>query len=91
MPLQRRLPKRGFNNRFRIAYNLVHVRDLALFKPGTVITPELLREKGRVTRKGPVKLLSDGEITEAYTVKLDRVSLAARTKIEAAGGKVEEP
>ncbi len=91
MPLQRRLPKRGFTNIFRTDYNLVHVRDLALFEPGTLITPELLREKGRVTRKGPVKLLSDGDITEAYTVKLDRVSSAARIKVEAAGGTVEEP
>ncbi len=91
MPLQRRLPKKGFTNSpFKVRYNLVHVRDLARFKAGTVITPELLREAGLVKRSGPVKLLSDGEVSAKYTIKLDRISAPARAKIETAGGAVEE-
>jgi large subunit ribosomal protein L15 len=91
MPLQRRLPKKGFSNYpFKTRYNLVHVRDLARFDAGTVITAELLREAGLVKRNGPVKLLSDGEVSAGYTIKLDRISASARTKIETAGGAVEE-
>lgn len=90
MPLQRRLPKKGFKNPFRVTFNLVHVQDLSKFEPGTVITSELLRERGMIKRPGPVKLLSDGDVAAAYTVKLDRASSAARAKIEAAGGTVEE-
>ena len=90
MPLQRRLPKKGFNNRFRIEYNLIHVKDLALFDAGSEINAELLRDRGLVRRNGPIKLLSDGEVSQAYTIRLDRVSAAARAKVEAAGGQVEE-
>lgn len=89
MPLQRRLPKKGFTNVFKIRYNVVNVKDLSRFEPGAVITPESLREKGLLKRGGPVKLLSEGEVTAAYTIVLDRTSSAARKKIEAAGGKVE--
>jgi large subunit ribosomal protein L15 len=88
MPLQRRLPKRGFTNIFKICYNIVHIKELSRFEAGTVITQELLRDKGIVKRQGPVKLLSDGDVTVQYTVKLDRVSAAAKSKIEAAGGAV---
>ena len=90
MPLQRRLPKKGFNNPTRVEYNIVHIKDLARFDMGTPITAELLRENGLVKRKGPVKLLSDGDVSGPYQVKLDRVSRSARSKIEAAGGTVEE-
>jgi large subunit ribosomal protein L15 len=90
MPLQRRLPKKGFTNTFKIHYNIIHVKDLSKFEAGTEITPELLREKGIIKRQGPVKLLADGEVTAAYTVKLERVSTSARSKIEAGGGTVEE-
>jgi large subunit ribosomal protein L15 len=90
MPLQRRLPKKGFNNLSRVEYNIVHVKDLARFDAGTAITAEAFREKGLVKRPGPVKLLSDGDVSSPYTVQLDRVSAAARSKIEAAGGTIEE-
>jgi large subunit ribosomal protein L15 len=90
MPLQRRLPKKGFTNTFKIHYNIVHLKDLSQFEAGTEITPELLREKGMIKRQGPVKLLADGDVTAAYNIKLQRVSSAARSKIEAAGGSVEE-
>jgi large subunit ribosomal protein L15 len=90
MPLQRRLPKKGFSNApFKVRYNVVHVKDLNRFEAGSVITPEALREKGLVRRQGPVKLLADGDVSGAYTIKLDSVSVSARTKVEAAGGVVE--
>ena len=89
MPLQRRLPKKGFTNIFKIYYNVLNVKDLARLDPQEVITPELLRDKGILRRSGPVKLLADGAVAAAYTVRVDRVSSAARSKIEAAGGKVE--
>lgn len=90
MPLQRRLPKRGFNNPRKVYFNVVNVKELVRLEPGTDVTPEVLREKGIVRRPGPVKLLSQGEVSSAYSVKVDRVSSAARAKIEAAGGSVEE-
>jgi large subunit ribosomal protein L15 len=91
MPLQRRLPKRGFSNaRFKTEFNLVKIKDLARLGSETVISGETLREFGIVKGKGPVKLLADGEPGLAYQVKVDRASASARRKIEAAGGTVEE-
>lgn len=90
MPLQRRLPKRGFTNPRKVYYNVVNVKELVRLDPETEVTPEVLREKGIVRRPGPVKLLSEGDVSAAYSVKVDRVSSAAREKILAAGGSVEE-
>jgi len=90
MPLQRRLPKKGFNNPFKIRYNVLNVKDLSRLEAGAEVTPDLLREKGIVKRRGPIKLLSAGEVASAFQIKLDRVSKAARVKIEAAGGSVVE-
>ncbi len=91
MPLQRRLPKKGFSNApFKVRYNVVNVKDLDRFEPDSVITPEILREKGLVKRRGPIKLLAEGELAAAYTIKLERISAAARVKVEAAGGTAEE-
>ncbi len=89
MPLQRRLPKKGFKNPFRIQYNVVNLKDLDRVEPGSEVTSEVLRQKGIIKRKGPVKLLAQGDVTGAYTIKLDGISSQARSKIEAAGGKVE--
>jgi large subunit ribosomal protein L15 len=89
MPLQRRLPKKGFVNPSRIRYNVVNLKDLVRLDPTQVVTPELLREAGLVKRSGPVKLLSQGEVTTSLTIRVDRISTAAKSKIEAAGGKVE--
>jgi large subunit ribosomal protein L15 len=89
MPLQRRLPKKGFKNPFRIEYNVVNLKDLDRVEPGSEVTAEVLRQKGIIKRKGPVKLLADGEVAGAYTIKLDGISSQAKAKIEAAGGKVE--
>ena len=91
MPLQRRLPKKGFSNApFKVRYNVVNVKDLSRFEAGSVITADILREHGIVKRRGPIKLLSEGELAVAYTIRLDRVSASARSKIEAAGGTVED-
>ena len=91
MPLQRRLPKKGFSNApFKVRYNVCNLKELTRFEAGTVITPELLREAGIVKRTGPIKVLSQGDIEAAYTVRVQRASAAAKAKIEAAGGTVEE-
>ena len=91
MPLQRRLPKKGFSNApFKVRYNVLNIKDLGRFEPDTVITPELLRDKGIVKRRGPIKLLAEGDVSAAYTVRLERISASARAKIEAAGGAAEE-
>jgi len=90
MPLQRRLPKRGFNNPFRKVYEIVNVRDLERLEEET-ITPEVLASHRLVDLgKGrPVKILGDGRITRKITVRAHAVSAGARAKIEAAGGAVE--
>ena len=90
MPLQRRLPKRGFRNIFGTTYEVINVGRLEAFEAGTEVTPALLRER-RIVRRAtaPVKILGDGAITRALTVRAQAVSAAARTKIEAAGGRVE--
>ena len=87
MPLVRRVPKRGFTNIFRREYAVVNVRDLAGLEGE--ITPETLLENGLVRRGKPVKVLADGELKKALTVKAHKFSAAARAKIESAGGKCE--
>ncbi|MHB8205341.1 MAG: 50S ribosomal protein L15 [Desulfomonilaceae bacterium] len=89
MPLQRRLPKKGFHNVFRIEYNVVSLKTISKLNPSEPITGALLREKNIVKRVGPIKLLSDGEVSAAYVIRLDAVSDNARKKIGAAGGTVE--
>jgi large subunit ribosomal protein L15 len=90
MPLQRRLPKRGFRNLFREVFAEVNIRDLEVFASESVVDEELLRQSGLVKGKcAGVKLLGSGEINKPLTVKVDRCSTGARQKIEAAGGKVE--
>jgi large subunit ribosomal protein L15 len=92
MPLQRRIPKLpGFKNRFRKEYVPINVGRLeAAFATGDVVDVAALVEKGFVKSiKVPVKVLGDGELTKALTVKVDKVSAGAAEKIAAAGGKVE--
>jgi large subunit ribosomal protein L15 len=90
MPLQRRLPKRGFTNPFRKEYAVVNVKDLNRFEPGTVVDVETLTAAGLVKKiLGGVKLLGEGEVDRPLTVKVDKASRAAAEKIAAAGGKVE--
>ena len=88
MPLTRRLPKRGFTNPFREESNVIRLDQLALLEGE--VTPETLRAAGLVKRKGPVKVLNNGELTQAVTVRGLRISASAREAIVAAGGKVEE-
>jgi large subunit ribosomal protein L15 len=92
MPLQRRVPKRGFTNLGRVEYQTVSVARLAGFAAGTVVTRELLREKNLVKSATKVtKLLGDGELAVALTVRLDAASKSAAEKVEKAGGKLELP
>ncbi len=92
MPLIRRVPKRGFNNaRFAKVYQIVNVGDIAdRFQPGAVVELEDLYA-ARLVRKTrlPVKILADGDVGGAFTVRANAFSAEARAKIEAAGGKVE--
>lgn len=90
MPLQRRLPKRGFTNPFRVEYEVVNVGDLTIFEPGTVVTIDLLKEHRLVRRDLPVKVLADGEVDRALVVQANRFSKSAREKLEAASGRAEE-
>jgi large subunit ribosomal protein L15 len=96
MPLHRRLPKKGFSNdRFRIVYAVYNVERLAeTFEDGAVINEESLRAKNLLKgRRGAkwdgIKILADGEITKKFTIEVDKISDAAREKIEKAGGTVK--
>src|ERR1700736_2405699 len=91
MPLHRRVPKRGFHNPFRVAYEVVNLDTLGLkFEAGTVITPDLLREHGLVPGgKALVKILGRGDVGKALTVRAHKFSGKAAEKIQAAGGTAE--
>ena len=91
MPIQRRLPKRGFTNPTRVEYQVVNVGQLAGAAAGTVVDSAWLKGQRLVRRPGLVKLLAGGEIKVALTVKVDAASEAAKKAIETAGGKVETP
>lgn len=86
MPLQRRLPKKGFNNIFRKEYALVSLSQLDAFDKDAVVTVDALIEAGIVKKNSLVKILANGEITKAMTVQVNKASGAAQAKIEAAGG-----
>lgn len=89
MPITRRVPKRGFTNPFREEAQVVGLGDFALVE-GTVVSLETLVAAGLAkAAKGPAKVLANGEVTKAYTVKGLKVSASAKAKIEAAGGTVE--
>jgi len=90
MPLQRRLPKRGFNNIFRKEYAIVQVQALETLEAGSRVDRVALIQAGLVDKRTTlVKVLANGELTKSLTVAVDKVSAGARKKIEAAGGKVE--
>ena len=90
MPLQRRLPKRGFHNVFRKEYSIVNVRDLNRFDAGSLVDIDALLAAGIVKNvRDGVKLLGDGEVTRAVTVKVDKASKEAARKVIAAGGTLE--
>lgn len=90
MPLQRRIPKRGFNNIFAAKPVAINISDLAKFEDGAVVDTAALIEKGIVKKAANgVKLLGNGDVKAKLTVKLAACSESAKQKIEAAGGKVE--
>ena len=91
MPLHRRVPKRGFTNIFRIEFAVVNVDRIAeVFDAGTVVTPELMREKGLVRGKRlQIKVLARGDVSKALTVKAHKFSGKAAEKLAAAGGAAE--
>ena len=90
MPIQRRLPKRGFTNIFRKKIAVINVRDLLRFESGSLVDQTALVNAGLVKgQQDGIKLLGHGDIKVALTVKINQVSKAARKKIEAAGGTVE--
>jgi large subunit ribosomal protein L15 len=91
MPITRRLPKRGFTPPFRVENQEVSLSDLSRVPSGTEITQQSLAAAGLIDdHKGPAKLLANGEISQAVTVRGVKVSASAREKIVAAGGKIEE-
>ena len=91
LPLYRKLPKRGFNNRFAVNYAIVNVGDLNRFRSGSTVDVNALI-KAKLVRKelDGVKILGEGELTKKLTVKATVFSATAKEKIEAAGGKIEE-
>jgi large subunit ribosomal protein L15 len=90
MPIHRRLPKRGFNNIFRVEYSIVNVGQLERFEEGAVVDQQALVDAG-ITRnlRSPVKLLGNGELSKKLTLKVHKTSASAKSKIEVAGGSVE--
>ena len=92
MPLTRRLPKRGFNNNFRKVYSIVNLSAFNNFEAGAVVDKALLLEKGlikEIKNDAGLKVLGNGEINVALTVKAAKFSASAKEAIEKAGGKVE--
>jgi len=90
MPLQRRLPKRGFTNIFKKKFAEINLRDLARFESGSLVDEPALVRSGVVSgKRDGIKLLGKGEITYPLSVKVNGVSKNARAKIEAAGGNIE--
>lgn len=90
MPIQRRLPKRGFTNIFKKRIAVINIRDLLTFKSGSMVDEAALVKAGLIKgKKDGIKLLGQGEISIALNVKLSHVSKSAREKIEAAGGSIE--
>ena len=90
IPLMRRIPKRGFTNKFRTEYCAINVDRLNIFEDGQVVTPVELIEMG-ITKNilDGIKIMGNGEITKKLTVKANKFTATAKEKIEAAGGKVE--
>lgn len=90
MPLQRRLPKRGFTNIFKKEFAIINIRELNEFEEDSVITQDLLMELGKIKKsRDGLKVLGDGELNKRITIKANIFSKSAVEKIERAGGKAE--
>jgi large subunit ribosomal protein L15 len=87
MPLYRRLPKRGFTNIFRKEYEVINLEQLIKLENNSPVTPEVLKSKGMIHKIDLVKILGNGELTEAITVHAHKFSKSAKNKIEKSGGK----
>ncbi|MFQ5444832.1 MAG: 50S ribosomal protein L15 [Nitrospinales bacterium] len=87
MPLQRRLPKRGFTNIFKKHYEIVNLTDLGKIAQEEPITPDVMKAKGLIKKTRAVKILGDGDLSQPLTVHAQKFSQSASTKIEKAGGK----
>ena len=90
LPLVRRIPKRGFNNIFRVEYDIVNVSDLERFEDGTTVDKAMLREAGLVSKNHYVKILGHGDLTKKLNVEATKFSASAKEKIESAGGSAKE-
>ena len=91
MPITRRIPKRGFKNIFAKVYTTINVGDLSAFDEGTVITAEMLKDTGFISKVNDgSKILGQGELNKKLTVKAVKFTASAKEKIEAAGGTAEE-
>lgn len=89
MPLQRRLPKRGFRNPFKKKVAIVNLKDLNRFEKDAIVDPDLLFASGLCKKGESIKLLSDGELQHPLTIRVHKVSQSALKKVEAASGRVE--
>jgi large subunit ribosomal protein L15 len=89
MPLQRRIPKRGFTNIFKKSYEIINIKDLARFNSGETVDASALIKSGLIKKEGSIKLLANGDISYPINVIVTNASRAAKEKIESAGGKVE--
>lgn len=90
MPLQRRIPKRGFKNRFAVEFAILNLKDINALEGVDIVTPEVLLQKGIIKdMKSGLKILGEGEIQRPVTIRADAFSASALAKIAAAGGKAE--
>lgn len=90
MPMQRRLPKRGFTNIFKKEYDLINIKDLKGFESNSILDIDTFKDAGLIKgAKDGVKLLGDGDISHPLEIRVHKASKNARDKIEAAGGKIE--
>jgi large subunit ribosomal protein L15 len=89
MPLQRRIPKRGFTNIFKKQYEIINIKDLMRFDSGETVDTDTLIKSGLIKKAMTVKLLANGDISYPINIIVNNVSRAAKEKIESAGGKVE--
>jgi len=90
MPLHRRVPKRGFHNRFRKEWAAINLERLEVFDAGTIVTPEVLERRGMIRKvRDGVKILAKGDLTKPLTVRAHKFSAKARERITGLGGKAE--
>ena len=91
MPLSRRLPKTGFDNRYKKVYSIINLDELNKFEDGAVVNAEMLKAQGILSKIEPygLKVLGDGQLTKKVTVQAKKFSKSAVEKIEKAGGKAE--